>query len=174
MTDNELSMEKRRYSPRETALIKFRTVSEIVAAQAEIMKRAPTKIPLNDLPAIQQAANDYMEHCAALGVIPSMLTFSAAIGHSRRNVYDFVERHRDSPTADFFDSLRSLWNGIRVSAVDRGAAAESLAIFLLKNSGQGLTDAREIEIHPPESPLDIGNAAEVRRKYLDSLPEEDE
>ena len=97
------------YSPAETAAIRMGTVSDIVDAQRQLLQRAPTKIPLNDLPAVQKAADDFKGHCAELGVLPTVELFAAALGHSRRNFYDFLQRHTDSPTAGFLDRLRTLW-----------------------------------------------------------------
>lgn len=166
--NNEIGAEKRKgyNGAGETAMVRFQQVSEIISAQAQMMERAPKKIPLNDLPAIRQAADDFMMRCAEIGVIPTLLLFAPWIGHSRRNIYDYCERHRDSETAAYFDCLRTLWAGMRISAVDRGCAAESLSIFLLKNSGQNLTDAREIEIHPPENPLYSVSEEELASRYI--------
>lgn len=175
--NTDLPEKRRSYSPAETAEVRFQAVNQIVSAQARMLEKTPEKTNLNDLAAVQRVAVACMEECSNLGLLPNFETLAAALGYSRRGLYDYLERHGDTETASYLDRLRTAWASMRQMAADRGAVSETMSIFVLLNSSLGFTNQHSVEITQPKSPLDppdAETAAAIRQKYIDALPEEDE
>ena len=173
--------EKRRtYSPVDTAEIRSRTVSEIVTTQAALLERAPQKTPLTDVQAVRAVSETYTTRCADIGVLPNLEGLAAALGYSRRGVYDFLERHGNTPTAEFIDRLRTLWAGMRQMAADRGAVDATMSIFVLLNSSLGYSNQHTVEVVQPRNTLDDsdGVSLEERKRrintFIESLPDPEE
>lgn len=166
-----------RYSPQETAAVKAATIAEIVGVQTGLLERAPEKINLSDLAAVQRVANTCMQKCADVGVLPNFELLAAALGRSRRGLYFYLEQHPDTATTAYIDRLRTAWASMRQMAADRGVADVTMSIFVLLNSSLGFTNQHQIEISQPKNPLDPpdeATAEAVRAKYLAALPGEDE
>ena len=166
-----------RYSPQETALVRMETVSAIVDAQTKLLERAPAKTDLSDIAAVERVVNGYMQECARLGCLPNFEGCAAALGYSRRGLYDRIERHPDSDVAADLDRVRTAWASMRQMAADRGVADVTMSIFVLLNSSLGFTNQHQIEISQPKNPLDPpdeATAEAVRSKYLAALPGEEE
>lgn len=72
---------------------------------------------------------------------------------------------------DYLDGLRSSWAAIIAQMGLARQCSESVSIFLLKNSGQGMADRAEIDIAPKkENPLgERKDPEELRRKYLEDV-----
>lgn len=169
--------DKPRYSPAETALVRMEAISSIVDAQAKLLERAPMKTDLNDMAAVERVVSTYMQECARLGCIPNFEGAAAALGYSRRGLYDRIERYPDSDVAAYLDRVRTAWASMRQMAADRGAADVTMSIFVLLNSSMGFSNRHDIEIKQPESPLDLppGATAEaIRKKYIMAIPDGEE
>ena len=170
----ELAETRRGYSPRETAEVRARTVGEIVRAQAALVEKNPTRVPLSDLAAVQSVATAMMERCAELGALPNFETLAAALGVSRRGLYDYSYRNPDSPTAQYLDRLRTLWAGMREMAADRGAADVTASIFVLLNSNLGFTNQHTVEIRQPDNPLHALTDSGAAARMIEAIPDEEE
>ena len=104
------------------------------------------RVDLKDVEALHKAADDYMCACKLSGTIPTMLGFAPSIGHSRQNVYDFILRNSTTESARFLDSLRSAWAAIFQQLAMTRVCSEPVAIFALKNAGQGMADKTDIDM----------------------------
>lgn len=169
-----LSERRRNYHPADTAEVRSQTVSEIVNTQVRLLERAPQKTPLTDTQSVQITAKAYMRECADIGVLPNAEGLAAALGYSRRGLYDYLEHHGDTPTAEFIDRLRTLWAGMRQMAADRGAVDATTSIFVLLNSSLGFTNEHKVTIAPAETPLQSFDSAEARNRIIEAMPLDDD
>ena len=104
------------------------------------------RVDLKDVDALHKAADDYMCACKLSGTIPTMLGFAPSIGHSRQNVYEFILRNSRTESARFLDSLRSAWAAIFQQLAMTRVCSEPVAIFALKNAGQGMADKTDVDM----------------------------
>ena len=127
------------------------------------------KIDLNDITAVEATATRYLESCRRANVVPTILGLSAALGYSRKAVWEFITRHPESRTAQYLDALRSAFAAVLAQLGLSRNCSEAVSIFLLKNSGQGLVDRAEVDISAKaESPLgERISTEELKRKYLE-------
>ncbi|MBR1606977.1 MAG: hypothetical protein IJ664_04635 [Clostridia bacterium] len=171
MTDSPVNG---KYSPAQTQAVKAETIGDIVAAQARLLEKAPTKTDLNDLQAVKTVLSSYMQECACAGCLPTFEGAAAMLGFSRRGLYDRLERYPDSELAAYLDRMRTMWTAMRIAAADRGAVGETLSIFLLLNSSQGFSNQHQIQIEQPAAPLPSATESDAaRRRILEALPEWD-
>lgn len=128
------------------------------------------RVDLNNVDEIAEIANNYMQSCKNANIYPSLLGFSAALGYSRQHLYRYLEAH-DNDTTRYIDALRSCWAAILAQAGLTRQASESVSIFLLKNSGQGLRDQNEITVASSDnSPFGTTKTREeLEREYLESV-----
>ena len=126
------------------------------------------RVNLDDLEELKAATEIYLKSCQISGTFPTFLAYSASLGYSRQAVYAYISRHT-TKTAEFLDNLRSSFAAIVAEMGLKRACSEALAIFLLKNSGQGLADRTEIDLAAhQESPLgEKISTEELKRKYLE-------
>ena len=159
----------------ETAAVRASALSEIVAAQAGLIKNA-SRIDLHNAQAVKEAAEAYMKGCAEYAILPTLEGFSASCGISRRWLYEFLEKYPESESAQIIDTLRTAWAATRIAAMDRGISDVTAGIFVLLNSKLGFSNSHQFEIVKQPSPLDFsaGEIEAARRRYLDELPQEDD
>lgn len=131
--------------------------------------RKDGKIDLDNLAAVEATATRYIESCKRAGVVPTILGLSAALGYSRKTVWQYITQHPESRTAQYLDALRSAFAAVLAQLGLSRNCSEAVSIFLLKNSGQGLTDKTELDISAhQESPLgEKISTEELKRKYLE-------
>lgn len=161
------------YSPALTERVKRQAVSEIVTAGREMLIKSPRKIHLSDTDRLMQVTDEYLSRCIRIGVLPTLQGVAAACGVSRRMIYKYLEEHEDTPSADYLERLRSSFTQMRIEAVDKNAAKEVMAIFLLKNSSQGFRDKIDFEPIQPQNPLSDLDAVAARKRLLEGIPDED-
>lgn len=174
MAENkELSATK--YSPALTAQIRMQNVIDIVQAKREMMRKSPDRVDLNNLEAVRNASDEYLQHCVEYAVLPSFQGLAAFFGISRMGLYKHLDRHKESETGRYLEKLQALFTDCRITAADRGSAPESLTIFLLKNCAQGYSDKSEIALVPEKpDPFADMDAESARRRLLMSIPDDDE
>lgn len=105
------------------------------------------RVDLKDVDELRIAADNYMQACKLSGTIPTMLGFAPSIGHSRQNVYEFILRNSRTESAKFLDSLRSAWAAIFQQLAMTRVCSEPVAIFALKNAGQGMSDKTDVDMN---------------------------
>lgn len=163
-SDTRLTRRKEAY-PETAARLKAETVSETINIHRTALKTVQTggQVNLDDADAVAEAADTYLDACGRAGVVPTMLGFSACLGYSRKHIYSYIGAHNNATTR-FLDALRSSWAAIMASLALNRQLSEPVSIFLLKNSGQGLTDSQQYEIVPPRSPFDEIDPEAARRR----------
>ena len=154
-----------------SAELKAQQFDAIIGQQLELLAgvRKDGKIDLDNLAAVEATATRYIESCKRAGVVPTILGLSAALGYSRKTVWQYITQHPESRTAQYLDALRSAFAAVLAQLGLSRNCSEAVSIFLLKNSGQGLTDKTELDISAhQESPLgEKTSTEELRRKYLE-------
>ena len=150
--------------------LKSEALSAALEQQLFLMNVAADRgrVNLDDLEELKAATEIYLKSCQLSGTFPTFLAYSASLGYSRQAVYAYISRHT-TKTAEFLDNLRSSFAAIVAEMGLKRACSEALAIFLLKNSGQGLADRTEIDLAAhQESPLgEKVSTEELKRKYLE-------
>ena len=153
------------------AELKAQQFDAIIGQQLELLAgvRKDGKIDLDNLGAVEATATRYIESCKRAGVVPTILGLSAALGYSRKTVWQYITQHPESRTAQYLDALRSAFAAVLAQLGLSRNCSEAVSIFLLKNSGQGLTDKTEVDISAhQESPLgEKISTEELKRKYLE-------
>ena len=151
------------------AELKAQQFDAIIGQQLELLAgvRKDGKIDLDNLAAVEATATRYIESCKRAGVVPTILGLSAALGYSRKTVWQYITQHPESRTAQYLDALRSAFAAVLAQLGLSRNCSEAVSIFLLKNSGQGLTDKTELDISAhQESPLgEKISTEELKRKY---------
>ena len=154
-----------------SAELKAQQFDAIIGQQLELLAgvRKDGKIDLDNLAAVEATATRYIESCKRAGVVPTILGLSAALGYSRKTVWQYITQHPESRTAQYLDALRSAFAAVLAQLGLSRNCSEAVSIFLLKNSGQGLTDKTELDISAhQESPLgEKADPEALRRKYLE-------
>ena len=162
--------------------LKTEALDAAIDQQLDLLKEAKRRgrVDLNDLDEVEATATAYMQSCKKAGVFPTMLGFAAACGCSRKHIYSYINS-KNTKTAQYLDSLRSSWNAIIAQMGLARQCSESVSIFLLKNSGQDMTDRAEIDmtarqIDPFERADKEIDAESIARKYgflveLDEIPD---
>ncbi|MBD9220761.1 MAG: hypothetical protein EGQ46_01135 [Clostridiales bacterium] len=152
--------------------LKAEALDSIIDQQLELLATAKRRgrVNLNNVDEGEATATAYMTSCKQAGVYPTMLGFAAACGYSRKSIYEFISKNRGK-SVDYLDGLRSSWAAIIAQMGLARQCSESVSIFLLKNSGQGMADKAEIDIAPKvENPLgERTDPEELRRKYLEDV-----
>lgn len=152
--------------------LKAEALDSIIDQQLELLATAKRRgrVNLNNVDEVEATATAYMTSCKQAGVYPTMLGFAAACGYSRKSIYEFISKNRGK-SVDYLDGLRSSWAAIIAQMGLARQCSESVSIFLLKNSGQGMADKAEIDIAPKvENPLgERTDPEELRRKYLEDV-----
>ena len=153
------------------AELKAQQFADALNQQVELLAgvKKNGKIDLNDIAAVEATATRYIESCKRAGVVPTILGLSAALGYSRKTVWQYITQHPESRTAQYLDALRSAFAAVLAQLGLSRNCSEAVSIFLLKNSGQGLTDKTEIDLAAhQESPLgEKADPEALRRKYLE-------
>lgn len=158
------------YDAGKTQAAKAAAIGEIVALQTELTRRNPIKTNLADVSAVKAVAENVMQECARVGLLPNMEILASSLGLSRRGLYDYLSRHSDTETADYITTLQTAWAGLRQMAADRGAASETMSIFVLLNSSLGFTNQHSVEIVQPNTPLEQMDAETARKRLVDAMP----
>ena len=158
----------------ETAEVKARTVREILKVQSGLLFERPTeRVHLNNVDELIDACKKYVEICIDKGLIPGFQGLATICGVSRNALYDYLRKNPDSPSGIFLEKARTAFMATRQNAVDRGAAAESMTIFLMKNSYQDYSDRVEITPAEPNNLMKDLNASEARARLVAAIPDDD-
>lgn len=166
-----------RLYPDASAEVKRQALANAVNQQRELMKitkQRGRRIDLNDLDEVEACVESYMQSCIKANCIPSMMGFAAASGWSRKSIYQYIATHKGE-SALYLDNLRSSWAAIMAQLALTRQASEAVSIFLLKNSGQDLTDKCELTAIPAlPDPVEEMNVDEIARRYIvDYKPDAD-
>ena len=153
-----------------SAELKAETLANVITqTQSNLAKLGQedrvNRVNLNDLNAVREAADNYLQACKMAAVVPSISGLSAALGYSRQWICKIAERQ--TPVGYYMAALFAALSSCleQMSLMRQTDAATS--IFLLKNGSVGLTDRCELTAAPiapePERKL---TAEEIAQKYL--------
>ena len=156
--------------------LKAEALGNAIDHQMELLDRvrARGKIDLDNINEVTAAAEEYMKACRMANCYPTLMGLCAAMGYSRMGVYNYLTRKPESETAQFIDALRSSWAAILAQMGLTRQASEAVSIFLLKNSGQGLSDKAEMDITARRDDY-LGpelTAEQIAAKWADILPDD--
>lgn len=147
--------------------IKAERISAAVSQHREMLHNFDQRVNLRDVEAVKDAVDRYMQSCEASATVPTFLGVASFLGYSRSGVYAWMARNTDSETTAFLDAFRSA----SASIIAQGSLTRSLdnasSIFLLKNSGQGLSDKSEIELTRGLDPKPRRTAQEIIDAYAE-------
>jgi len=154
--------------PEISAETKRSMIAAAVAQQREALAKFRQRIDLTDINQVQNAVEGYMQSCEEYGTLPTVLGLAAYMGYSRRNLYTYIANHADTETAQYLDNFRSASAAIIAQASASRTVDNATSIFLLKNSGQGMTDSCNIELTRGLDPVPRTSAADILKKYEDA------
>lgn len=133
--------------PEVSAEIKTKMLAAVIGTTTEMMQNVSEhgRLNLDDLEAVKDTAARYMSACQRAGVVPGISGFSAACGYSRQYVHRYIDQGR-TDSARFMDALRTAWSAILEQMTLTRACSEPTGIFLLKNSGCGMSDKADLSV----------------------------
>ena len=140
--------------------------------------RPRIKLVNGDLQAIKKQVLLYLGACEKYATLPTVQGLSRALGHSRRNLYNFLDKHPDSAVASYLEQVRDALSETLDLASLENSVNPIIAIFLQK-SLFGRYDRAELYLSTsqPTDPLGAAETQEQiearRAKYALSVPSED-
>lgn len=141
----------------------------MLGSQLALSKKAPERTDLHDLDAVRETVEQYIRACVDAGFIPNIEGMAAALGISRRRIYQIWDERPDDPVALYLDRKRLEWASARIALAEKGAIDATTAIFVTLNSGLGYTNRHDVTVEmPPQGPF-AGSAQDdeaLARKYL--------
>ena len=169
MENNKLYKARKSNSyPEIAADVKKSQIAAAIAQQREALANYERRVDLHSMAEVKEAVDGYMQSCERYGTLPTFLGLAAFCGYSRRALYVFLSNHEDEETARYLDNFRSASAAIIAQASAARTVDNATSIFLLKNSGQGLTDTSNIEITRGIDPAPRATAAEIMAKYAEA------
>ena len=139
------------------------SVAQHRAALARNSKRQ--RADLRDPSAVEVEIDNYLQACEDYGQVPTLLGLAAFMGYSRVNLYAYIRAHQDTDSAKLLDNFRSASASILAQASLGRTLDNATSIFLLKNSGQNLTDRQEIEVTRGIDPVPGRTAEDIAREW---------
>lgn len=174
----ELGKRSSVYDAKQTAEIRTQAIKNAISAQLSRAVKAPVRTDLNDLSAVKEVAERYIEKCSECGVLPSYEGLACCLGISRNYAYEYPRKHPESATTAYLDNLRLGMASLRMALAENKVIDCASAIFILKNSGFGMADRVEIPVQEHTSPFSECDSEEARQrlieKYIADIPEPDE
>jgi len=154
--------------------VKTEAISDDVNRKSAALLRNMDRVDLNDLQAVRERTETYLQSCADSGTFPTVMGLSSlGFGVSRQWLNEYLRTHPNAPAADFIERTKDLFADILSNAALSRTAAETMSIFILKNCA-GFVDKLEIAPRTPESPLgaEVDQAA-LEAKLLDVVIDEE-
>lgn len=124
-----------RYAGREqTQLANAEGVSALVRRGAVEYELAggTDKVPLHDIATIRKVATEFLQDCAAAGVLPTVRGCVARLGYTRQAVYDYAKRHPDGALDEWLRDFSDACAEMTMEAAMTGNVKEASAIFTTK------------------------------------------
>ena len=140
--------EKNKSYPELSAEQKRDNISKIVSQHRTAFQRNTRRhrVDLHNANAVEAEITSYMQNCEDCGMVPTFLGLSSFMGFSRIALYQYLYKHPDSESTKLLDNFRSASAAIIATASLNRTTDNATSIFLLKNSGLGLTDKQELEL----------------------------
>lgn len=130
---------------------------------------------LGNIDEVELTVNNYLSACEEAGVLPNFLGLCAALGYTRRGIQYAIDGKRSKvmsrQVSEYLEATRTAFAAVLAEASLNRAVSEPTAIFLLKNTGQGLTDRQEVILQTADPFDDSKSAAEIKEEYKDIIVE---
>lgn len=149
-------------------------ISKSVRNAIKEIKRAEntSKISLDDVQAVKQITQAYLECCAVESCFPSMTGLSMALGHTRQSVYHHMKVHQNTESGQFLTQVHDLLADILSENALKGNANNITSIFLLK-SLYGMRETENIAIEVSQTYEDEydNRSDDFKKRYRNLIPE---
>lgn len=136
------------------------------------------KVDLTNFEEVQYEVEAYIESSKLAGVLPNFLGLSAAFGYTRRDLNRMIERGKvinerviTREVSDYLHAVRTAFAATMAEASLNRFVSEPTAIFLLKNTEQGLTDRQEVTLQTTDPFDNSKTVAEIKEEYKDIIIE---
>lgn len=141
--------------PEISAELKAETLENVIAqTQSNLEKLGRgdrvNRVDLNDLNAVQESANDYLQACKLAAVVPSISGFSAALGYSRQWVCRVAEKQTE--VGNYLSALFAAFSSCLEQMSLMRQTDPATSIFLMKNGAVGMTDRLDITAQAVSDP----------------------
>lgn len=129
------------------AALKAETLANVITqTQTSLAKLGKdgrvNRVDLNDLGAVQEAANGYLQACKAAAIIPSISGLSAALGYSRQWLCEVAKKATE--VGYFLSTLFAAFSSCLEQMALMRQCSEATSIFLMKNGSVGMTDRLDV------------------------------
>lgn len=134
-----------------SAELKAETLGNVIAQTQSSLERLGrenhvNRVDLNNLNAVREAADNYLQACKLAAVVPSISGFSAALGYSRQWVCKVAEKHTE--VGNYMSALFAAFSSCLEQMSLMRQTDPATSIFLMKNGSVGMTDRTEISAIP--------------------------
>ena len=125
-------------------------------------------IDLNDVEMMEQRFYRYLQLCAQYDQKIGNQAAYAAMGVTKEQVWDFINRNKSNPQrSDFLKKVQQICGMYREGLMEDGKVNPVTGIFWQKNY-DGMKDQQELVVTPNTNPLGDGESAErLAEKYLE-------
>ena len=134
-----------------------------------------TPIDTNDAQQVIARIDQYHEFCFKQDIKPDMSGLALAIGVSRKTLWAWengIESNKPQEVRNALKKGREINEYLMAQLMQNGKINPVTGIFLLKNNFS-YADEQQIVI-TPNNPLDSGDSAQARSRYVQALPEDTE
>lgn len=130
------------------------------------------RVSLSNIEIVQQAADEYLQECAAMGVLPTVRGVAGKLGLTRQSLYHYAKHYPDSPFARWLEEFSDLCGELTMAAALEGNVNVVAAIFTAK-ARFGWRDTISIETPNTDDPLGPrSDPKALVAKYKDILPDD--
>lgn len=154
-----------------SAELKAETLGNVIAqTQSNLEKLGRgdrvNRVDLNDLNAVREAADNYLQACKLAAVVPSISGFSAALGYSRQWVCRIAEKQTE--VGNYMSALFAAFSSCLEQMSLMRQTDPATSIFLMKNGSVGMTDRLDVTAQAISEPTEQRemSADEIAKRYL--------
>lgn len=154
-----------------SAELKAETLGNVIAqTQSNLEKLGRgdrvNRVDLNDLNAVREAADNYLQACKLAAVVPSISGFSAALGYSRQWVCRIAEKQTE--VGNYMSALFAAFSSCLEQMSLMRQTDPATSIFLMKNGSVGMTDRLDVTAQAISEPTEQQEMSvdEIAKRYL--------
>ena len=116
--------------------------------------------------------NEFFDHCADTGELPTMEKMALALGYNRRTLWDWQQGTKGNVRKEMIEQAKEILASIDAELVSRGKIPQITYIFRAKNFF-GLSDKTEVVL-TPNNPLEpTASGEELQKRYALNAPDDD-
>lgn len=159
-----------------SAELKAETLANVITqTQSNLAKLGQedrvNRVNLNDLNAVREASDNYLQACKMAAVVPSISGLSAALGYSRQWVCKIAEKQTE--VGNYMSALFAAISSCLEQMSLMRQTDPATSIFLMKNGSVGMTDRLDVTAQAVTDPTEQHEMSveEIAARYL--LPNSD-